>query len=202
MKKQVVVIHGGDTFETYDEYVAFLKSFLIESVDYFNRWRWKDSLQEKLGDDFEVIAPKMPNKWNAKYSEWKIWFDKLVPFLNDNVIFVGHSLGGIFLAKYLSENKFPKIIKATFLVAAPYDAVDSEYTLADFVLLNDLKLFQKQGGRIFLFQSKDDPVVPFADLEKYKKQLPTAECVVFEDRGHFGQEEFPELVEMIKSQLI
>jgi len=198
MKKQVVVIHGGDTFGTYEEYVAFLKTFLIDSLEYFRRRRWRDSLQEKLGDDFEVITPTMPNKSNAKYSEWKIWFEKLIPFLNDDVILVGSSLGGIFLSKYLSENKFPKKIKATFLLAAPYDAADSDYTLADFELPKGLELLEKQGGQIYLYQSKDDPVVPFVDLEKYKKQLPIAETLVFDDRGHFGQNEFPELVEAIK----
>ncbi len=190
MKKQVIVIHGGETFGTYNEYLAFLGSFIIENLDHFRKKRWQDSLQEKLGDDFDVILPQMPNKINAKYSEWKIWFEKLIPFFDQNVILMGKSLGGIFLAKYLSENKFPKNIQATFLVAAPYDTEGSEWSL---------EKFQEQGGHIYLYQSKDDPVVPFANVEKYKKQLPNAEIVMFEDRGHFSQSEFPEIVEAIKN---
>ncbi len=63
----------------------------------------------------------MPNKTNAQFEEWKIWFEKFIPFLNDGVILVGHSLGGVFLAKYLSENKFPKKIGGVFLVSAVYE---------------------------------------------------------------------------------
>ena len=104
MKKQVVVIHGGDTFKTYEQYLRFLKRFDID----FERYRsgkndWKTNLREALGEEYEVIAPVMPNKNNAKYPEWQIWFEKFIPFLNGEIILVGHSLGGTFIAKYLSE---------------------------------------------------------------------------------------------------
>lgn len=199
MKKQIVVIHGGDTFNTYDEYISFLKGFVIDSLDYFKGGSWKDSLGQSLGESFEVIAPKMPNKFNAKYAEWKIWFEKLLPLLDQEVIFVGHSLGGIFLAKYLSEHTQNKIIKAVFLLAAPYDEKDTDESLADFSLPESLENFEKQVSSIYLYHSKDDPVVPFVDVEKYKKALPNAVLHVFEDRKHFNQEVFPELVEAIKN---
>jgi predicted alpha/beta hydrolase family esterase len=199
MKKQIVVIHGGDTFATNEEYISFLNDFVIDSLDYFKGSSWKDSLGQALGEPFEVIAPKMPNKFNAKYSEWKIWFEKLAPLLNQEVVFVGHSLGGIFLAKYLSEHTLNKTIQAVFLVSAPYDEKDTDESLADFSLPETLENFEKQVSKIYLYHSKDDPVVPFIDVEKYKKALPNAVLCVFEDRKHFNQEVFPELVEEIKS---
>jgi len=200
MKKQVVAIHGGETFDTYEEYFSFLENLEFD----FERIRlkeksWKKTLGEKLGEEFEVILPEMPNPLNAKYVEWKIMFDKLAPFLNDNVVLIGHSLGGAFLAKYLSENIFPKKIIATFLVSAPFGDKDLEPSLGDFVFNGALAKVQGQGGKIFLCQSKDDLCVPFSDLEKYKQELPKAEAIVFEDRGHFNQPEFPELAEKIKS---
>lgn len=140
----------------------------------------------------------MPNKQNAKYAEWKVWFETMVSCLESEVIFIGHSLGAIFLPKYLSENKFPKTIRATFLVAAPYDDKDVEYSLADFNLTNNLADFQKQGGKIFMYHSEDDPVVPFADFQKYQSLLKGATFRIFKNRGHFDQEEFPELVKDIK----
>jgi predicted alpha/beta hydrolase family esterase len=198
MQKQVVVIHGGDTFDTYEEYLLFLKSFEVD-LEYFKSTKgWKDTLDQALGSAYEIIRPRMPNATNAKYAEWKIWFEKLTPFLVDGVILIGHSLGGIFLAKYLAENTFPKKIKAVFLVAAPYDANDSDYSLADFTLPVSLSKVTEQGGVVTLYHSSDDPVVPFVDLEKYKKALPEAETVVFADRQHFNQETFPELVTAIK----
>jgi hypothetical protein len=57
----------------------------------------------------------MPNPMNARYNEWKILFKKIVLLLDDNVILIGHSLGAIFLVKYLSENKFPKKNSGNFI---------------------------------------------------------------------------------------
>ena len=197
MKKQVLVIHGGDAFATYEEYLSFLRNYEVD-LESLKRKGWKEALQEKLGNEYEVIAPKMPNKSNAKYIEWKIWFEKYLPFVNDGVILLGHSMGGSFLAKYLSEEKFPKKIHATFLVSAPYD-IDEDRALVEFVPPDSLSLLEEQGGEVFLYHSKDDPLVPFGELEKYQRALPKARVHTFEDRGHFGQEEFSEIIQDLQS---
>ena len=195
MKKQVIVIHGGDTFETYDEYLDFLRGYKIDIERYRNgKEDWKPWLRKKLGGDYEVIQPIMPNKNNAQFSEWKLWFEKFVPFLNNEIILIGHSLGAVFLAKYLSENKFPKKIKAVFLVGAIYDKDDEGYNVVNFTLPANLDL---QTETVYLYHSKDDPVVPFSALEQYKKALPKAQIRVFDNRGHINQEEFPELAQDI-----
>jgi len=197
MKKQIIVIHGGDTFRTYKEYLKFLKTIELD-FDRFKSGRkeWKTSLGEKLGRNFEVVLPAMPNKINAKYPEWKIWFEKLTPHIKSGVVLVGHSLGGIFLAKYLSENKSPKKIKAVFLVAAVYDKDSDGHPVLSFSLPQKLNLKTK---KIYLYHSKDDPIVPFSALEKYRKLLPEAEVRVFKNKGHFNEETFPEIVKDIKS---
>ncbi len=87
-----------------------------------------------LGNKFDVLLPKMPNPSNAKYNEWKIIFNKISKLLEKNVILIGHSLGAIFLIKYLSENKFPKKILATLLISPPYDDDGMEESLGDFYL--------------------------------------------------------------------
>lgn len=57
--------------------------------------------QEQL-PEFKVIKPEMPNKDMARYSAWKLWFEKHLPFLDsEKLIVIGHSLGAIFLIKYL-----------------------------------------------------------------------------------------------------
>ncbi len=195
MKKQVVVIHGGDTFDSYEDYLTFLNAFEVDKESLFLKG-WKSSLQAELGEDYEVLLLQMPNKFNAKYLEWKIWFEKYIPFFNQELILVGHSLGGIFLAKYLAENTLDKTIKAVFLIAAPFNNVDT-YSLADFGLPSSLELIQKQVEHIFIFQSQDDPVVPFSELAKYQAELSSAQARVFTDKGHFNQESFPELVDVI-----
>ena len=118
MKQQIVIINGGNTFDTYDEYLSDLKNCEFD-FERLGRTGWKGWLKTELEETFDIIIPKMPNPNNAKYNEWKIWFYKLLPFLRDNIVLVGHSLGGIFLVKYLSENDFPKKIRATNLITAP-----------------------------------------------------------------------------------
>lgn len=196
-KRQVIVIHGGETFASREAYIEWLKAeeFVLEQ---FVSLRWKARLQEELGEWYEVIQPRMPNSLNATYEEWKIWFEKYLPQIAHDLIFVGHSLGGIFLAKYLSEEKLDKNVLGTFLVAPPFDDADSTYTLADFVLPDSLELFEEQSKIIHLYFSTDDPSVPFVDLAKYQKKLPNARASIFSDRGHFKLETFPEIVEDIR----
>lgn len=62
MKKQIIVIHGGDTFETYEEYLKFLKEWELDFKDFINdKGDWKKNLGKNLGEEFEVIYLNMPN---------------------------------------------------------------------------------------------------------------------------------------------
>jgi predicted alpha/beta hydrolase family esterase len=197
MKRQIVIIHGGNAFEKYEDYIAYLtaKELRIEKL---LSQGWKLNLGQKLGNTYQVLNPQMPNSLNARYAEWKIWFEKIIPLLDDTVAFIGHSLGGIFLAKYLSENTYPKKIRATFLIAAPYNTKD-QHPLVDFIITEDLSLFAQQAGEVFLYQSTDDMVVPFENVTSYQKALPNAQIRIFKDKQHFNQEEFPELIADIVS---
>lgn len=199
-KTQILVIHGGNTFDKQEEYLRYLKTRQL-TLDHMRFSDWKSNLQNNLGTDFDVLLAQMPNNRNARYEEWKIWFERIIMLLNDEVIFIGHSLGGIFLAKYLSENKYPKKIIATLLVAAPYNT-PTKHPLADFNLNDDvslLKNFEKQGGKIIIYQSKDDPIVPYANCEDYRKALPSAELVVLDNYKHFNKQDFPEIIDRIKN---
>lgn len=197
MKQQVVVIHGGNAFETYDEYLKNLSTIEI-SRDGLRSLGWKGNIEKDLGQGFEVLTPKMPNAQNARYLEWKIWFEKIILLLDKNIILVGHSLGGIFLVKYLSENNYPKKIKAALLVAAPYNT-PTRHPLVDFNITSSLDNFTRQAGMIILYHSKDDLIVPFDNFEYYHKELPNSNLRIFEDRGHFNGEHFPEIVDDIKN---
>lgn len=197
--KQIIVIHGGTTFDTHENYISYLKNKEISLEKLKLRKYWRDTLPEKMGNDVEVLLPQMPNNTNARYEEWKIWFERMMPFFSEHIILVGHSLGGIFLAKYLSENTIPRTITATILIAAPFDDENIEESLIDFALPVSLEKFVKQSKNIFLIHSKDDPVVPFDQLRKYQQALPNAKEIVFNDREHFNQEVFPEIIDLIKS---
>ena len=201
-KTQIVLIHGGGTYKSREEYFKALKKQKV-SLDKWAGW-FKDYFDKKLGKDFEIIRLKMPLADDARYEEWKVYFKKYLPFLRDNMILIGYSLGAIFLAKYLSENKFPKKILATYLVAVPFDGSmlkDSDAT-GGFVLKPDLSLIQKNSPNLNLFFSKDDDIVPVSHAEKYREDLPGANIIIYKSKnGHFLVPEFPEIIKMIKGNL-
>lgn len=197
MKTQILIIHGGDAYNSYDDYLNRLKEKEL-TLEKINSIGWKENLKNDLGVNFNVLTPKMPNPNNAKYAEWKIWFEKIIPLLGNEIILIGHSLGGIFIVKYLCENNFPKRIKSTFLIAAPFNT-PSHHPLADFNIESSLNNFIKQAGEIYLFHSTDDEIVPFSNAKKYKNEIPNLNLKVLEDRGHFNTENFPELIEELKN---
>ena len=197
MKKQIVIIHGGNAFFPECDYINdYLKKKKVDIETFKSKISnsWKENLELELGPDFEVFCPQMPNKENARYEEWRIWFERLIPFLEDNIILIGHSLGGTFLVKYLSENKFSKSIQAVFLVAPAYDKDMKGDPLGTFALPKKLNL---QTEHVYIYQSKDDPAVPSSAISQFKKALPIAIDKTFIDRGHFRDEKFPEIVDDI-----
>lgn len=203
MKKiQVFFIYGGMTFKTYDDYINFLKN---RKVSIERKIYWGDDyLRNSLGENFHIIKPRMPLEDNAKYEEWKIYFERFFEKLEENIILIGTSLGGIFLAKYLSENKFPKKILSVYLIAPPFDnSVVGEDLAGGFELGEDLSKIMKNCSNIKLIFSKDDDCVPVSHAEKYRNKLPNAEIIIYDSKnGHFKIEEFPEIVEMIKEDIL
>ncbi len=200
-KTQIFVIHGGMTFKSQKDYIDYLKN---RPVSMEKKISWSgEYLDKKLGNNFDIIRPRMPLQDNAKYEDWKIFFERHFLYFRNNIILVGSSLGGIFLAKYLSENKFPKKIKATFLICPPFDnTVEGEDLVGGFKLGNDLSLIEKNSKKTYLMFSKDDPSVPVSHAEKYRSKLKKSEIIIYESKnGHFKIAEFPEIVKIIKEKI-
>ncbi len=198
-KPQIFFIHGGTTFKNQEDYISFLEN---RPISLENKIRWTDAyLDTHLGETYDIIRPRMPLQDNAQYSEWKIHFERHFQYLRDDIILIGYSLGGIFLAKYLSENTFPKKIRATFLIAPPFDnTIEGEDLVGGFELGTDLSLLEKNSDHTYLMFSKDDRSIPISHAEKYRNKLTKSEIIIYESKnGHFKVKEFPEIIEIIKS---
>lgn len=195
--KQVFIIHGGSSFDNYDSYLHNLQTSSIDydRLKYARRWS-RQGASEAL-PEFDVLAPSMPNAQNAIYDEWKIVFEKLLPFFGADVQLIGHSLGAMFLAKYFSETTLPNKVRRILLIAGAYDDEQAE-DLGSFTVAS-VSGVQNSADEVHLFHSKDDFVVPFTELAKFQADLPGAISHIYEDRGHFLQPDFPELYKLLQS---
>lgn len=200
-KNQIFLIHGGMTFKNQKDYLHYLKTRKI-SIDKKTKWS-DDYLGKSLGKNFKIIRPRMPLSDNAKYGDWKIHFERYIPYLRNNAILIGNSLGGIFLAKYLSEKKFPKKILSTYLICPPFDDTCFEEDLVGgFKLKSNLSLINKNTKKLTLLFSRDDDSVPVSHAEKYRRKLKDAKIIIYKSKnGHFKISKFPEIVRMIKEDV-
>ncbi len=194
--RQICIIHGGTIYDSDAEFLQHLNELDISYDRLLYRPRWNNWLGETL-TNFEVLLPSMPNNANAKYSEWETYFSKIVPLLRADAILIGHSLGGIFLAKYLSEHADSLHFAKVVFISAPYDDEASE-SLGSFRLSNEIKNLPNTATDFYIFHSHDDVVVPVAEAAKYAHLLPEAVVTLFDDRGHINTPTFPELIEVIK----
>lgn len=197
--KTLIFIHGGESFKTNEEYGRFLYDVYIDWQS--EPWSppeekivWRDVIAKKwYTQGNQVFMPVFPNKLNARYVEWKIVFEGVLSKLSreDEVTFVGGSLGGCFLLKYFSEvANFPYTINQVHLIAACLEC-------GDFTPPSNYEYLAHLGDRVHIWHAEDDMVVPFDVAKTLEKELPEAETHFFSAEkgyGHFhGVERIPEL---------
>lgn len=192
--KQVLIIHGGTSFDSYESYLNTLKTSNIDYERLKKAESWQNWLPSAL-PRADVLQPGFPNKQNAQFHEWEIYFEKLLPLLGNQVSLVGYSLGAMFLAKYLHQKPLKNPVDQLILIAGAYNDNSNE-ELGSFAVESAHGL-EASANEVHLFHSQDDPVSPFSELAKYQSDLPTAISHIFTDRNHFFQESFPELAEVL-----
>lgn len=207
-KQKVVVIGGGETFDTYEKYLNFLKKNIRVSLDAPAKDDWKKNLQKHLGKNFEVIRVSMPCALNAKYREWELYFRHVELALGDSdVIFVCHSLGALFIMQYLysSLTRNNITVKGLILVAPPFN-VKQHNGFADFILprafdrtKRSYTTLGKVTENIHIFQSNDDTIVEPVNAARYYSALQFVTLHRLEGYGHFiTQTKIPAVLRTIK----
>ncbi len=202
-KQQVFYIHGGNAFSSYDAFIHDLRTREIRNLPNSEPMKkWTATLVDDLGERYEVFTPQMPNAMNAKYEEWKIWFERHFEYVHDDVILVGWSLGAMFFVKYVTENSTPFSIKHVCMLASAFENIDQGKLKEDggdfFTDASVIPILQSKVGGISILHSKDDFVVSYEHALKFKAALPEAELITFEDKNHFLVEELPELLDKIR----
>ncbi|MCF7820279.1 MAG: hypothetical protein K9M44_02295 [Candidatus Pacebacteria bacterium] len=85
-KRQLILIHGGDTFKNRSDYLNFLRNrpIYLEKQEIWSG----DYLEAKLSAYFNILKPKMPCGDNAKYEEWKLYFDRFLEIVDKDLVLI------------------------------------------------------------------------------------------------------------------
>jgi len=167
------------------------------------RENWFPWLKKELQHlNHNVSVPDFPNSENPKLQEWIDTYSKLDNLFDENSIFIGHSLGCPFLINVLQQRSKP--VKATVLVAGFTGLLsDREVNtkVADFSDKTfNWDLIQQRSRSFYVIHSNNDPHVPLEKAEELAKNLRT-EVRLIPNSGHFNDNSFPKLLDMIKKEL-
>lgn len=167
-----------------------MKNFFIihgsfgNSKEHYLPW-----LEKELKHKGEVVCVDFPiGVDNQNYSNWANVLNKYKQKINKNSIFIGRSIGPIFIIKYLMRNnlKIQKLISISgfnnFLVGdANYDEVNAS------MFVNNLKEFKKNCNNVVCIYSENDPYVKLNALKSFADDIATTQ-VDIKDGGHFNTE--------------
>lgn len=149
--------------------------------------------------DIHAVSIEPPFPFRPRYEEWKKEFERFD--ITPETILVGHSCGGGFLLRYLSEHKDLKVGKVV-LVAPWINPLNYEISdCADFFSFNlDPDLASRTDG-ITVFISKDDEPSVVKTVDILKEKLSNINFKEYLDQGHFTKGRyraaFPEVLECI-----
>ncbi len=163
-----------------------------------NQWfPWAQKRLSLMG----VVAqtPEMPEPFRPDYENWKKVFEQFV--LDRDTTLIGHSCGGGFIVRWLSENdvKVGKVI-----LVAPWinpSSTDTAPGFFDFEIDEDLA---SKTQELHLFISSDDEQEELDTAEMIERKVRHVITHRFTDKGHFcvgfnlKDEQFPELIEVLQ----
>ncbi|MBP6866224.1 MAG: alpha/beta hydrolase [Candidatus Pacebacteria bacterium] len=188
--KTAVLIHGYYNKSEYEDVTR-----PAASNDHWFPWVQRQLLLKGI----EAQAPEMPGLFQPNYEKWKEMLERFTP--DENTILVGHSCGGGFLVRWLSENdvKVGKVV-----LVAPWLDPEKESKNIDPEFFNfkiDPNISSKTSGLTIMY-STDDFSSVIKTVEILKSTLQNIELKEFTDKGHFTlnslkTEKFPELMSLL-----
>lgn len=188
--RQVILIHGmPDKEEYYDS----------NNESSSNR-QWLPWIQKELSrKDILCQTPEMPRPYEPNYNAWCEVFKQFN--ISNETTLVGHSCGGGFLLRYLSE--YSEIRPKRVILVAPW--IDTEpYELEEGNDFFNFEIDKNLTSRteLHVFISSDDYAPMIRTEQMIGHALPNTNWHRYTDKGHFceedlGTEEFPELLEEI-----
>lgn len=149
--------------------------------------------------DIHTVVLEMPNGY---YPEYDIWKRELERFdIGPETILVGHSCGGGFLVRWLSETdkRVGKVVLVAPWLGYGTDGEPFDESFFDFQI--DPNIGTKTEGLTTIASTNDGEGVR-RSVAELREKLTEMKYIELENKGHFtlrslGTEEFPELLEEI-----
>jgi len=185
--KTAIIIHGWPGKEEY-----FNLNIPTPSNSHWFPWIQKQLLLKGI----LAQTPEMPESYEPNYEKWKWMFEQFK--IDEETILVGHSCGGGFLIRWLSENdiKVGKVV-----LVAPW--LDPEHMINKnfFKFDIDQNIILKTAGLTIMYSSEDYQDI-IESIKILKSKLKGVIFQEFTGKGHFvigdmGTEKFPELLKNI-----
>jgi hypothetical protein len=155
-----------------------------------NWFPWLKDQEENKGN--EVFVPDFPSTDFPKYNEWKEhWEELYAPQIEPSSVLIGHSLGGSFLLRWISESNTS--VARLMLVAPAPDDCGIEEIQSFFTQPWDVEVLKQNVGEIIFLGAENDPYIPLSKFEMLAKELGAKfkKCL---GRGHLNDEELPEIL--------
>ena len=187
--KNAIIVHGKPGKEEYysDEYPSP------------SNFAWIPWLQKQLIiHDIKADTPEMPMAFEPQYELWRAEFERFD--ITPQTILVGHSCGGGFLVRWLSEHKDMQV--GTVVLVSPWVDPEKENKYDFFRNFEIDPNFPARCDKVIAYTSDNDFVHCKESVELIKQIAPDIMVREFEGMGHFipmhmGKDEFPELLEEI-----
>jgi predicted alpha/beta hydrolase family esterase len=174
--KKAIIIHGNGGGNPNGAWQPYVKTEL-----------------EKLG--IVTSNVQFPDAVMARAEFWLPFIKELGA--DENTILIGHSSGAVAAMRYAEQNK----IFGSILTGVCWTDMgqESERVSGYYDHPWDWERIKNNQNWIAQFASIDDPYIPIAEARYVHEHLQT-DYREFNDRGHFMQIEFPELVEAVKQK--
>lgn len=156
---------------------------------------WIGWLQgQLLKNDIAAATPEVPLAYDP---QWELWKQEVERFdIKPDTILVGHSRGGDFWLKYLSENKDLKVGKVVLVAPSLGFLSKNGNAFGKFEL--DPKLVSRTDG-ITIFNSDNDSESILQSVDVIRKTITDIGYKEFHLKhftyGSMGTEKFPELLD-------
>ena len=185
--KNVILIHGWNTKTEF-----FDPDKPTASNDHWFPWLTKQLMVQGV----HTVALEMPNGYYPEYAVWKHELERFD--ITPETILVGHSCGGGFIVRWLSETdkKVGKVVLVAPWLGYGTEGEPFDETFFDFII--DPEIPSKTAGLTLIHSSNDMPGVQ-QSVREIREKLHTIRYVELENKGHFtrtslGTDAFPELL--------